>query len=374
MADKKDYYETLGISKNATQDEIKKAYRQMAKKYHPDVNPNKEEAEEKFKEINEAYSVLSDEQKKAQYDQFGHAAFEQGGGAGYGAGGFDGFGFDMNDIFSSIFGGGSSRTSRANAPQDGEDVIVRLVISFEEAAFGCKKEVTYPRTQKCDECSGTGAQKGTSAEKCSRCGGRGTITVQQRTIFGMTQSTRPCPECGGKGEFIRTPCPNCKGKKRVRINKTHTVDVPAGINEGQRIVLRGQGHEGKNGGYAGDLIVQISMRPHHIFERDGYDLYCEVPITFAEAALGATIEIPTLEGKVDLKIPDGTQTGTVFTIKQKGIVMVNSNKKGNLYVKVTIETPKNLNSEQKKLMEKFAESCAEKNFSKKSGFFKKFKK
>ncbi len=374
MADKQDYYETLGIGRGANQDEIKKAYRSMAKKYHPDMNPGDQEAEKKFKEVNEAYAVLSDEQKKAQYDQFGHAAFEQGGGAGYGAGGFDGFGFDMGDIFSSIFGGGASRANRANAPQDGEDIVVRVSISFEEAAFGCKEEITFPKIQKCDDCGGSGAEKGTPINKCSRCGGRGTITAQQRTIFGMTQTTRQCPDCGGTGKVITKPCQNCKGKGLVRINKKLSVSIPAGIDDGQRVVLRGQGHEGKNGGYPGDLIIQVTVRPHAVFERDGYDLYCDVPITFYEAALGAKIKIPTLEGDVEIDIPDGTQTGTVFTVKQKGISMVNSSKKGNLYVKVIVETPKSLSNEQKKLMQEFAKTCGEKNFSKKSGFFKKFKK
>lgn len=374
MADKQDYYETLGVSKGASQDEIKKAYRSMAKKYHPDMNPGNAEAEVKFKEVNEAYAILSDEEKKAKYDQFGHAAFEQGGGGSY-SGGFGDFGgFDMNDIFSSIFGGGARAANRANAPQDGDDIVVRVSISFEEAAFGCKEEISFPKIQKCDECSGTGAQKGTSPEKCSRCGGRGTVTMQQRTIFGMTQSTRACPDCNGTGKIVKEPCKNCKGKGLVKITKKLSVSIPAGIDDGQRVVLRSQGHEGKNGGYPGDLIIQVTVRPHTVFERDGYDLYCDVPITFYEAALGAKIKIPTLEGECEVEIPEGTQTGTVFTVKGKGIQMVNSKGKGNLYVKVTVETPKNLSSEQKKIMEQFAKSCGEKNFSKKSGFFKKFKK
>ena len=374
MADKRDYYETLGIDKSASQDEIKKAYRKMAKQYHPDMNPGNAEAEQKFKEVNEAYSILSDEEKKAKYDQFGHAAFDPSAG-GYGASGFGGFdGFDMNDIFSSIFGGGSSRASRANAPIDGDDITIRVSISFEEAVFGCKEEINFPKIQKCDDCGGSGAEKGSSIDKCSKCNGRGTVTVQQRTIFGMTQTTRQCPECNGTGKIIRKPCGNCKGKGLVKINKKLNVSIPAGIDDGQRVVLRGQGHEGKNGGYPGDLIILVTVRPHTLFERDGYDLYCEVPITFADAALGAEIKIPTLEGEVDLTIPEGTQTGAVFTVKQKGVQMLNSKGKGNLYVKVVVETPKGLNSEQKKLMRAFAESCQDKNFAKKSGFFKKFRK
>lgn len=377
MADKQDYYETLGVNKGASDDEIKKAYRQMAKKYHPDMNPGNAEAEKKFKEVNEAYEVLSDSDKRSKYDQFGHAAFDPSSGFGGGGAGFGGFDFDMGDIFSSFFGGGfgSSRSgSRANAPQAGDDIGVRVIISFEEAAFGCKRDVSYARVQKCDDCSGSGAKKGTSPDRCTKCGGRGTITVQQRTAFGVMQSTKACPDCNGSGKIIKTPCENCRGKGYVKINKKLEVTIPAGIDDGQRIALRGQGNEGRNGGPAGDLIIQVSVRPHAVFERDGNDLYCEVPITFAEAALGAKIKIPTLEGEIEYDIPEGTQTGTVFTIKQKGINSVNSRSRGNLYVKVVVETPKSLNSEQKKLLRSFADSCGEKNFTKKSSFFSKFKK
>lgn len=374
MADKQDYYQTLGIEKGASEDEIKKAYRQMAKKYHPDMNPDNKEAEQKFKEVNEAYAVLSDPDKKAKYDQFGHAAFDQ---TGYGAGGFGGFGnfdgFDMGDIFSSFFGGGRTQ-SRANAPIPGDDIGVRVVLSFEEAVFGCKKEISYARVQKCEECSGSGAAKGTTIERCTKCQGSGTVRVQQRTAFGVMQSTRSCPDCAGSGKIIKTPCSNCRGKGLVKITKKLEVTIPAGIDDGQRIALRSQGNEGKNGGPAGDLIIQVSVRPHAIFERDGYDIYCDVPITFAEATLGANIKIPTLEGQMEYTIPEGTQTGTVFTIRQKGITAVNSRSKGNLYVKVTIETPKNLTDEQKKLLRSFAESCHEKNLSKKTSFFSRFKK
>ena len=377
MADKQDYYETLGVSKSAGDDEIKKAYRQMAKKYHPDMNPGNAEAEQKFKEVNEAYEVLSDSDKRAKYDQYGHAAFDPSSGFG-GGGGFGGFDFDMGDIFSSFFGGGfgggGRSQSRANAPVAGDDIGLRVVLSFEEAAFGCKREVSFARVQKCDDCSGTGAKKGTSPDKCSRCGGRGTVTVQQRTAFGMMQSTKACPDCNGTGKIIKTPCENCRGKGYVKINKKLEVSIPAGIDDGQRIALRGQGNEGRNGGPAGDLIIQVSVRPHAIFERDGNDIYCEVPVSFAEAALGATIKIPTLEGQMDYDIPEGTQTGTMFTIKQKGINAVNSRSRGNLYVKVVVETPKSLNADQKKLLRAFADSLGEKNSTKKASFFSKFKK
>lgn len=377
MADKQDYYETLGINKGASDDEIKKAYRQMAKKYHPDMNPGNKEAEQKFKEVNEAYEVLSDSDKRAKYDQYGHAAFDPGAGFG-GGGGFGGFDFDMGDIFSSFFGGGfgggSRSGSRANAPIAGDDIGVRVVLSFEEAAFGCKREISFARVQKCKECAGSGAKKGTSAEKCTKCGGRGTVTVQQRTAFGIMQSTKACPDCGGTGKIIKTPCENCRGKGYEKVNKKLTVTIPAGIDDGERSAIRGQGNEGRNGGPNGDLIIHVSVRPHPIFERDGYDIYCEVPVTFAEAALGAKIKIPTLEGEMDYDIPEGTQTGTVFTIKGKGITAVNSKGKGNLYVKIVVETPKSLNAEQKKLLRAFADSCGEKNFTKKTSFFSKFKK
>ena len=377
MADKRDYYEVLGVDKSASDDDIKKAYRKLAMKYHPDRNPDDKEAEQKFKEVGEAYSVLSDPEKKSKYDQFGHSAFD--GSGGYGQGGFGGFdfgGFDMGDIFSSFFGGGSAgRQSRANAPIPGDDIGMRVMLSFEEAVFGCKKEIKYARVQKCDDCSGSGAQKGTSPESCSRCGGSGQIRVQQRTAFGVMQSTRACPDCSGTGKFIKTPCENCRGKGYVKVNKKLDVTIPAGIDDGQRIALRAQGNDGRNGGAAGDLIIEINVRPHAIFERDGIDVYAEVPITFAEAGLGATIKIPTLEGDMDLNIPEGTQTGTTFTVKNKGICSVNNPKvRGNLFIKVAIETPKNLTEEQKKILRSFGESCGEKNVSKKNSFFSKFKK
>ena len=381
MAEKRDYYEVLGLSKGASADEIKKAYRSLAKKYHPDLNPGDKEAEEKFKEINEANEVLSDADKKAKYDTYGHAAFDPnagfGGGSGFGGSGFGGF--DMGDIFSSFFGGsgfggfGGSR-QRANAPVDGDDIGVRIVISFEEAVFGCKKEISYNRIQKCSDCSGSGAEKGSGVEKCSRCSGTGRIRVQQRTAFGMMQSENACPDCRGTGKIIKNPCKNCNGKGMVKIKKTVEANIPAGVDDGMRIALRAQGHEGRNGGMAGDLVIQVSVRPHAIFERDGKDIYCDVPITFAEAALGATVKIPTLDGSMDYTIPEGTQTGTVFTIKQRGIVDVNGRGKGNLYVRAVVETPKNLTDEQKKILRSFAESCQEKNFTKRSSFFSRFKK
>lgn len=373
MADtKRDYYEVLGVDKNADDATIKKAYRTLAKKYHPDMNPGDKEAEAKFKEVNEAYDVLSDPDKKAKYDQYGHAAFDPSAGGGAGFGGFGDFGgFDINDIFSSFFGGASGGSTRRNGPVRGDDITVRLTISFEESVFGCKKEVSYNKIQKCANCSGTGAAKGTSPKTCSACGGSGQVRVQQRTPFGIMQTQKTCDTCHGTGKIIENKCPNCRGTGFVRVPKKLEVNIPAGIDDGQQLSLRYQGSDGMNGGNAGDLYIIISVRPHSVFERDGDDLYCEVPITYAEATLGAEIEIPTLEGSMKYTIPEGTQTGTVFTLRNKGVTRVNSKVRGNLYITVVVEVPKNLTSEQKNLLEKFAASCGESNYSKRTSFFKR---
>ena len=376
MADtKRDYYEVLGVDKNADEATIKKAYRTLAKKYHPDMNPGDKEAEAKFKEVNEAYDVLSDPDKKAKYDQYGHAAFDPSAGGGAGFGGFGDFGgFDINDIFSSFFGGATGGSTRRNGPVRGDDITVRLTISFEESVFGCKKEVSYNKIQKCADCSGTGAAKGSSPKTCSACGGSGQVRVQQRTPFGIMQTQKTCDacrKCGGTGRLIHQPCPDCRGSGAVRKRKTIKVNIPAGIDDGQQLSLRYQGSDGMNGGNAGDLNIIISVRPHSVFERDGDDLYCEVPITYAEATLGAEIEIPTLEGSMKYTIPEGTQTGTVFTLRNKGVTRVNSKVRGNLYITVVVEVPKNLTSEQKNLLEKFAASCGESNYSKRTSFFKR---
>ncbi len=375
MAEKRDYYEVLGVSKEASADEIKKAYRKLAKKYHPDMNPGNAEAEQKFKEANEAYDVLSDSDKKAKYDAYGHAAFDPaaGGGAGGGFGGFGGFGdVDLGDIFSSFFGGGSSGSSRRNGPMRGEDINVRVTLSFEEAVFGVKKEISYNRVQKCSDCGGSGAEKGSTPKTCSACGGSGQVRVQQRTPLGFMQSTKQCDACHGRGKIIEKPCSGCRGTGYVKVTKKLDVNIPAGIDDGRVVALRGQGSDGRNGGPAGDLNIIVSVRPHSVFERDGYDIYCEVPITYAEATLGAEIEIPTLEGKQKYTIPEGTQTGTTFTLKQKGVQYVNSKARGDLHFTVTVEVPKNLSSEQKELLRKFAESCGESNYTRRTKFFKKF--
>ena len=380
MADKRDYYEVLGVDKGADDATLKKAYRTLAKKYHPDMNPGNAEAEAKFKEVNEAYEVLSDSEKRAKYDQFGHAAFDPTAGGGYGGGGFGGFGDfgDIGDIFGSFFGGGfggfgGGSQQRRNGPVRGDDISVRVTISFEEAAFGVKKDITYNRIQKCDTCKGSGAAEGTHPETCSACGGSGQRRVTQR-IGGMAfQSTTTCDKCRGTGKIIKDPCTNCRGTGYVKISKKLGVTIPAGIDDGERIALRGQGSEGRNGGPAGDLIIVVNVRPHSIFERNGNNIYCEIPITVAEATLGAEIEVPTLEGDVKYTIPEGTQPGTTFTLRQKGIPHVNNaNRRGDLIFAVNVEIPKGLSEKQKDHMRAFAESCGNSNYTKKSGFFKKF--
>ncbi len=383
MADeKRDYYEVLGIDKSADDAAIKKAYRAQAKKYHPDLHPGDAEAEKKFKEVNEAYAVLSDSEKKAKYDQYGHAAFDpnMGGGGFGGFGGFDfggsGGGFDIfGDIFGSMFGGGGS-SSRRNGPVRGNDTEVSVTISFEEAAFGVKKTVSYNRIEKCSDCSGSGAKKGTKAETCQTCHGTGQVRVTQRTPLGMMQTTRTCDSCRGTGKIIKEPCNECRGKGYVRVKKTLEVSIPAGIDDGQMISLGGQGDEGRNGGPAGDLIIVVSVRPHRFFERRRTDLYCDIPITFPEAALGAELEIPTLEEPVKYTIPEGTQTGTRFKLKGLGIVNVNNPKlRGDIYFTVTVEVPKNLSEKQKEALRAFSEECGDGHYQKKKSFFDKlFKK
>ena len=351
---KRDYYEVLGVQKGASADEIKKAYRKSAMKYHPDRNPGDKEAEEKFKELGEAYEVLSNDDKRARYDQFGFAGVDPNYSAGQGGygGGFGGFGDfgDLGDIFGSFFGGGGSRRANANAPRRGENVGVRLDLTFEEAAFGCKKEIKYARVEKCDTCKGVGAKNASDVKTCDKCGGTGQIKVTQRTMLGMMQTTQQCDKCRGKGKTVTNPCSDCKGTGYVRINKKIEVNIPAGIDNGQRLSVRGQGDESTSGMSAGDLVIEISVRNHSVFERDGSDIYCEVPVTFAEATLGAELEIPTLEGNVKYKIPEGTQTGTTFTVKEKGITNLNTKRKGNLFFTVIIETPKNLSEKQKQIL------------------------
>lgn len=378
MAEKRDYYEVLGISKGASEEEIKKAYKKLARKYHPDMNPGDKEAEEKFKEINEANVVLSDPEKKARYDQYGFAGVDPNYGAGagggaYGVGGFD-FG-DLGDIFGSFFGGGFGGGVRANpnVPTRGESLRTSVNISFEEAAFGCEKEVSIDRVEQCPDCRGSGCAKGTTAEVCPDCRGSGVIQQRRQTPLGYMSTSAPCQRCGGRGKIIHQPCPTCGGKSMVRRRKTIKVTIPAGIDNGQTISLRGQGNAGRNGGPAGDLLIVVSVRPHEIFRREGTSVLCEAPITFTQAALGAELEIPTIDGKVKYTIPEGTQSGTTFRLKGKGIPGLNGRSRGDQYVTVNIETPRNLNREQKEALRKFSELLGEKNYEEHKGFFGKFK-
>lgn len=377
MADnKRDYYEVLGVSKNATDDEIKKAYRSLAKKYHPDLNPGDAEAERKFKEANEAYEVLSDSDKRDKYDRFGHAAFDPSSGGGSGFGGFGGFSgdFDFGDIFSSFFGGstGSSSRSRRNAPIEGDDVGTYVNLTFEEAAFGCKKDIEFSRIEACPDCDATGAERGTTTETCSACRGTGHVTVKRQTMLGFMQTQTPCSPCKGTGKIIKCPCKNCNGKGYIKLRKKFEINIPAGIDHLQRIVKRGQGSAGRNGGPNGDLIIEVRVAEDKIFTRDGNNIFCEVPISFAEAALGAEIDIPILGGGTEkYDIPEGTQTGTSFTLRGRGIPDINSGRKGDLIITVVVETPRNLSSEQKKLLKEFATSLGESNNKAKDSWFKK---
>ncbi len=383
MADKKDFYEVLGVDRGASDDEIKKAYRKLAKKYHPDLNPDDKEAEQHFKEVNEAYEVLSDKEKRARYDQFGHAGVDPnygaggpGGGFGGGFGGFGGgFDVDLGDIFNSFFGGGFGGGSRQNpnAPRQGGDTSITLTLSFEEAARGCIKTVKATHIETCDDCHGTGAAAGSSPKTCPACHGTGQIRVNQRTPFGTMQTQRVCDQCRGTGKIIDNPCRSCAGKGRVRKTYERQVEVPAGIDEGQILNIRGAGDAGANGGPAGDLHIHITVRPHPIFERRGYDVYCEVPITFAQAALGAEITVPTLDGKVKFSIREGTQPGDEFKLRGKGIQRLNAGGRGDQYVKVILEVPKNLNERQKEALRAFDSETGEGNYKKRKGFFDKLK-
>ena len=376
MADKRDYYEVLGVQKSATDAEIKKAYRKLAKENHPDLNPGNAEAEARFKEANEAYEILSDSDKRARYDQFGFAGVDPNYGAGGGYGGFDGaFDFgDLGDIFGSFFGGGFGGGGRTrNGPQRGESLRVGVTITFEEAAFGCEKDVQIERIEQCDTCHGSGAAEGTTPETCTNCGGSGQVQQRRQTPMGVFATTGPCPACGGKGKIIKTPCDTCGGKGMVRKRKTIKVNIPAGIDNGQIISLRGQGNAGKNGGPAGDLQIVVSVQSHQLFRRDGSDVFCDAPITFTQAVLGGEMEIPTIDGKVKYDIPEGTQTSTTFRLRGKGIPNVNGRGRGDQYVTVYIETPRNLSKEQKDALKKFSETLGEKNYKERKSFFDKFK-
>ena len=371
---KRDYYEILGVSKGASEDEIKKAYKKLARKYHPDMNPGDKEAEEKFKEVNEANEVLSDPEKKARYDQFGFAGVDPNYGAGGAGGGFSGgFDFgDLGDIFGSFFGGGfGGGQARRNGPQRGESIRASVSVTFKEAAFGCEKEVTIQRSEQCTTCKGNGCAPGTTPEICPDCHGSGVVQVQQRTPMGVFASSRPCQRCHGTGKIIHQPCTDCGGTGAVRKRKTIKINIPAGIDHGQTISLRGQGNAGKNGGSAGDLLITVMVQPDETFRREGVDVFCEAPITFAQATLGATLEIPTIDGKVKYDLPEGTQTGSVFRLRGKGIPVLNGRGRGDQYVTVNVETPRNLTREQKEALRTFSDMLGESNYEKRKSFFKK---
>lgn len=386
MADK-DYYEILGVDKKASADELKSAYRKLAKKYHPDLYTNaseteKKNAEEKFKEINHAYDVLSDPQKRAAYDEYGSENGPMGGGTG-GFGGFGGFGgtrggqgfsFDMDDIFSSIFsgfGGGRTQQSRANAPQRGSDIRVGLTLTFEEAAFGVQKKINVRRVENCSACNGTGAKDGKAFKTCTNCNGTGHVTQVQRTPFGQFSSTGVCPVCKGKGRVVTETCKSCGGQGRIERIREITVNVPAGIDNGQTITYAGEGNGGRNGGERGSLVVEIAVRPHKLFRRAGSDLQLEVPVTIAEAALGCTISVPTLKGAQELKIPEGTQSGTVFKLRNCGVKKLRGSDSGDLYVKVVVEVPKSLSREQKDLLRRLDAAFEVKQFPRKKEYKEK---
>ena len=384
MAEKRDYYEVLGIGKNATDAEIKSAYRKLAKKYHPDLNPGNKEAEEKFKEVNEANDVLSDPQKRQRYDQFGFAGVDpnyaaaNGGGAGGFGGGFGGV--DLGDIFGDIFGGGfgggfggfggGSSTRTANAPRKGHDIQASVILTFEEAAHGCSKKITINRQDTCPDCGGTGAAKGTSPETCPDCGGRGYVVTQQRTPFGVMQSQQPCSHCGGRGTIIRNQCKTCRGTGKTAARKSLEINIPAGIDDDQNIALRGQGDAGSNGGPAGDVIVHVTVKADPMFERDGYDVTIHVPITFSQAVLGDDVEVPTVDGRIVQHIPEGTQSGTKFRLRGQGIQYLNGRGRGDQYVIVDVEIPKKVTRAQREALKAFEDSMKEDNYEKRKGFFK----
>ena len=374
--EKRDYYEVLGLSRTAQDNEIKKAYRKLAKQYHPDANPDNKEAEAKFKEVTEAYEVLSDEQKRAAYDRYGHSAFDQSAGGGGFGGGFDAD-FDMNDIFGSVFGdifGGGGRR-RPSGPMPGADIRQTIQVTFEEAAFGCEKEIPVNTSETCSTCHGSKAKPGTSTTTCSKCGGTGQIRVTQRTILGAMQSVQTCDACRGQGKIIKEPCTTCHGQGKVRVNKKVTVSIPAGIDHGQTLRVSGKGEVGEVGAPAGDLLITISVKPHEVFERRGNDVYMRMPISFSQATLGGELSIPTLDGNVKFSVQPGTQTSTTFRLQGKGIPNIRNKKyRGDQYVEVFVVVPKNLTEKQKNLLKEFEAETGDQTEESKKGWQNLFKK
>jgi molecular chaperone DnaJ len=373
MSSKRDYYEVLGVSKSAVDADIKKAYRKLAKQYHPDINPGDKGAEAKFKEVSEAYSILSDSQKRTQYDQFGHAGFD--GSSGFGGGGF-GFDFGgINDIFETFFGGSgfSSGSGRSRGYQKGADLKVAMEVTFEEAAFGVEKEFSINRLNNCTTCQGSGSKPGTSPKTCSHCGGSGQIQYKQNTMLGQFVNVKTCDVCKGEGKVIVDACKDCNGKGKIRKQSKMKINIPAGIDENQTIYLKGEGEPGSKGGSAGDLLITIRIKKHQIFERRGNDVICEIPITFVQAALGAEIEIPSLDGKMKYIIPEGTQTEHIFKLKGKGIPYLRGSGRGDLFLKVRVEVPRKLNEKQKGLLKEFADLSGDDVHEQRKGFFNKMK-
>ena len=379
LATKRDYYEVLGVDKQADEATIKKAYRQLVKKLHPDVNPGDKQAEEKFKEVNEAYEVLSDPQKRARYDQFGHEDPMAGGagGAGFNGAGFNGAGFGgfggFGDIFSEFFGGAAGGGAQRGGPVQGDDLRYEMTLTFEEAAKGCTKELNITREERCDACGGTGAKPGSSPVTCPTCKGTGQVFSVQNTMLGSIRVARPCSACHGEGRIVKDPCPKCSGRGKVRANRRVTVRIPAGVDTGRVMTMTGQGDAGEHGGPNGDLQIFFNVRPHKFFKRKDFDLYCEVPISFTQAALGAEIDVPTLDKPVKQTVAEGTQPGTVLRIKGQGVPFLRGGGRGDLYVTVEVEVPRKLSEKQKSLLRQFDESTTGREYEKKKSFFDKMK-
>ena len=371
----RDYYEVLGVNKGASDDEIKKAFRQQAKKYHPDLHPGDKEAETKFKEVNEAYSVLSDPDKKAKYDRFGHAGVDPNGFGGGGGGAYSAYDVDLGDIFSSFFGGGFGGSSRRRTgPQKGADLKYHMALEFMEAAFGCTKTFQITKEDICKSCNGSGAQPGTTPETCPTCRGAGRVQQQTQTLFGMTMVTKACPTCNGRGTVIKTPCSQCRGKGRLKTVKNLSVQIPAGVDTGDLLPIRNEGEPGTNGGPYGDLYIEFRVKKHDVFERNGINTSCSVPITYEQAALGGEVEVPTIYGKEKYTLKEGTQPGDTITIRGKGIPNKgNPNMKGDHVVKFVLEVPTGLSREQKQLLKQFNDTLTDRNYMRSSQFFQRIK-